>query len=35
MSNEIYEFYNAGAEIGRLEKGLGKIEFYRTKAYYL
>lgn len=28
---EIYDFYNAGAEIGRLERGLGKIEFYRTK----
>lgn len=31
MVNEIYDFYNAGAEIGRLEKGLGKIELYRTK----
>lgn len=30
-SNEVYNFYNAGAEVGRLEKGLGKIEFYRTK----
>lgn len=29
--SEIYDFYNAGAEIGRLEHGLGKIEFYRTK----
>ncbi|MCH5297021.1 MAG: class I SAM-dependent methyltransferase [Ruminococcus sp.] len=28
---EVYEFYNNGAEIDRLEKGLGKIEFYRTK----
>lgn len=28
---EVYEFYNSGAEIGRLENGLGKIEFYRTK----
>lgn len=29
--SEIYDFYNAGAEIGRLEHGLGKVEFYRTK----
>ena len=29
--NEVFEFYNAGAEKGRLEKGLGKVEFYRTK----
>ena len=29
--SEIYDFYNAGAEIGRLERGLGKVEFYRTK----
>lgn len=29
--NAVYEFYNSGAEIGRLEKGLGKVEFYRTK----
>lgn len=29
--DEIYEFYNNGAEIGRLERGLGKVEFYRTK----
>jgi ubiquinone/menaquinone biosynthesis C-methylase UbiE len=28
---EVYDFYNTGAEIGRLERGLGKIEFYRTK----
>lgn len=28
---EIYDFYNAGAEIGRLERGLGIVEFYRTK----
>lgn len=37
-SDEIYDFYNAGAEIGRLERGLGKVEFYRTKeilAHYL
>lgn len=31
MHNEIYEFYNDGAEIGRLERRLGKIEFYRSK----
>ena len=30
-NNEIYEFYNNGAEIGRLERGLGKVEFHRTK----
>ena len=29
--NEIYEFYNNGAEIGRMERGLGKVEFLRTK----
>ena len=29
--NEIYDFYNNGAEIGRLERGLGVVEFYRTK----
>jgi len=29
--NEIYEFYNNGAEIGRLERGLGIVEFHRTK----
>lgn len=29
--DEVYEFYNAGAEIGRLERGLGKIELFRTK----
>lgn len=28
---EVFEFYNAGAEIGRQERGLGKVEFYRTK----
>ena len=29
--NEIDAFYNSGVEIGRLERGLGKVEFYRTK----
>lgn len=29
--NEVFEFYNSGAEKGRLENGLGKVEFYRTK----
>lgn len=29
--NEVYEFYNNGAEIDRLERGLGIIEFYRSK----
>lgn len=28
---EVYDFYEAGAEIGRLQNGLGKVEFYRTK----
>ena len=28
---EVYEFYNNGAEIGRLERGLGVVEFYRSK----
>ncbi|OPF51889.1 hypothetical protein BH721_10470 [Clostridium baratii] len=27
----VLEFYNGGAELGRLERGLGKIELYRTK----
>ena len=31
MNNEIYNFYNNGAEIGRLERGLGIVEFHRTK----
>jgi len=29
--DEVYDFYNNGAEIGRLERGLGKVEFWRTK----
>jgi len=29
--SEVFEFYNAGAEIGRLQRGLGKVELYRTK----
>ena len=29
--SEIYDFYNKGAEIGRLERGLGIVEFHRTK----
>ena len=28
---EVYDFYNNGAEIDRLERGLGKVEFYRSK----
>ena len=28
---EIFDFYNGGAEIGRLESGLGMVEFYRSK----
>lgn len=31
MNNEVKEFYNLLKEKGRLENGLGKIEFYRTK----
>jgi 2-polyprenyl-3-methyl-5-hydroxy-6-metoxy-1,4-benzoquinol methylase len=31
MNNEVKDFYNMVKEKGRLEKGLGKIEFYRTK----
>ncbi|MEE1025212.1 MAG: class I SAM-dependent methyltransferase [Acutalibacteraceae bacterium] len=29
--NEVYEFYNNGAEISRLEHGLGIVEFCRSK----
>ena len=29
--DEVYEFYNGGAEIGRLERGLGVVEFWRSK----
>lgn len=29
--DEVYEFYNNGAEIGRLERGLGVVEFWRSK----
>ena len=29
--DEVLEFYNAGSEKGRLERGLGKVELYRTK----
>lgn len=32
MNNkEVYDFYENGAEIGRLERGLGVIEAARTK----
>lgn len=31
VMDEVYDFYNNGAEIGRLERGLGKVEFWRTK----
>ncbi len=27
----VYDFYENGAEIGRLERGLGVVEFYRSK----
>lgn len=33
--DEICEFYNNGAEIGRLERGLGKVELSRTKEILL
>ena len=29
--DEVFEFYNNGAEIGRLERGLGVVEFWRSK----
>lgn len=29
--DEGLKFYNSGAEKGRLERGLGKVELYRTK----
>ncbi|MDP4091648.1 MAG: methyltransferase domain-containing protein [Bacillota bacterium] len=29
--DRVFEFYNTGAEKGRLERGLGKVELYRTK----
>lgn len=29
--DEVFKFYNSGAEEGRLERGLGKVELYRTK----
>lgn len=28
---EVFDFYNNGAEVGRLESGLGMVEFYRSK----
>jgi ubiquinone/menaquinone biosynthesis C-methylase UbiE len=31
MSKEVKDFYNLLKEKGRLEQGLGKVEFYRTK----
>ncbi len=30
-SKEVFDFYNNGAEIGRLESGLGMVEFYRSR----
>jgi len=30
-NEQILEFYNNGAEIGRLQRGIGKIEYERTK----
>ena len=31
-NREVYDFYENGAEIGRLERGLGIVEAARTKA---
>ena len=31
VNREVYEFYENGAEVGRLERGLGKVEAERTK----
>jgi ubiquinone/menaquinone biosynthesis C-methylase UbiE len=31
INKEVLEYYNGGAEIGRLERGIGKIEYERTK----
>ena len=28
---EVYDYYNNGAEMNRLDWGLGVVEFYRTK----
>lgn len=30
-NREVYDFYESGAEVGRLERGLGKVEAARTK----
>ena len=32
---KVYDFYNNGAEIGRLESGLGMVEFYRSRKSFL
>ena len=29
--SNVFDFYNGGAEVGRLERGLGVVEFYRSK----
>lgn len=34
-NEEVLEFYNNGAEIGRLERGIGRIEYERTKEIIL
>lgn len=31
VNREVYEFYENGAEVGRLERGLGRVEAERTK----
>lgn len=35
VNEEVLDFYNKGAEIGRLERGIGKIEYERTKEIIL
>ncbi|MHB8075941.1 class I SAM-dependent methyltransferase [Desulfosporosinus fructosivorans] len=35
INEEVLEFYNSGVEKGRLERGIGKIEYERTKEIIL
>lgn len=35
VNREAYDFYEKGAEIGRLERGIGKLEAARTKELLL
>ena len=32
--SKVYEFYNGGVEVGRLERGRGATEFYRRCRFY-